>query len=258
MKSLQKQFTLIELLVVIAIIAILAGMLLPALGKARESARTSNCVSNLKQLSYGLQMYIDDNNGRQPRNAESALGAMSRQSDSLFYSIARYIEPGYEDHKATEVTSWGSTPFICPSDPSPESKYFPSSYGGTTPTLFPYGFQKLEDENWYAKDWKRIKNPGNIFAIMDALPEDNVDERPALYIRSPRYTHPSSGAQNSSWTFGLDTNGNGIKDTNAASHPYNLASLRHNGRINIMFCDGHVETVNEATWATLEHWAPEK
>jgi prepilin-type N-terminal cleavage/methylation domain-containing protein len=71
-KSPRSAFTLIEMLVVIAIIAILAGMLLPALGGAKRRAQTARCLSQHRQTALGVLMYVEDNQDRFPPNNSTA------------------------------------------------------------------------------------------------------------------------------------------------------------------------------------------
>jgi len=71
--SIPAAFTLIELLLVIALIATLAGLLLPALGRAKEAGRATACLSNLRQAGVALQLYTQDHNNRLPFMRDQSL-----------------------------------------------------------------------------------------------------------------------------------------------------------------------------------------
>jgi len=115
-------FTLIELLVVIAIIAILAAMLLPALAQAREKARTSSCMNNLKQIALASLMYADDNKEITPNYA--------------WPSVAPVVYGRWEPYLYSYLNTMDST--RCPSDSASTLSGTPplANYGG-------YGYNYL-------------------------------------------------------------------------------------------------------------------
>jgi len=85
-----RAFTLIELLVVIAIIAVLASLFLPVLGRAQRGARSTACLSNLRQIGLALDLYVHDNNNRLPSCAP--LPSVNTNLPSLALVLAPYLK----------------------------------------------------------------------------------------------------------------------------------------------------------------------
>ncbi len=159
-------FTLVELLVVIAVIATLIGILLPALGSARENAKRIECLNNLRQIGISVTMYMDSESRGQLPEILPLIdpGDFGNQNDaSLLQILASYADaaqPVREDPDDPDSSWLVQSPYRCPSDrdsDDPGSGYRPihEVYGTSYAYLPGYVYLALENLLNIDRPWAR-------------------------------------------------------------------------------------------------------
>ena len=159
-------FTLLELLVVIAIIAVMAGLLLPAVGRAKSKARESQCVSNLRQWGLAYRQYADDNHDYLPRRGQGvkALQQIDRPED-WFNALPPYLSlPPYQQvfTNNQRLTEGVHSPFVCPLAIDPGSNHF-LPYAMNM-NLCPWG----DSGNFPATRFAEVLRASQVVAMADA------------------------------------------------------------------------------------------
>ncbi len=230
-------FTLIELLVVIAVIAILAALLLPALSSAKSAAQSTQCKSNLRQLSLALNMYVNDFHCYPQSSAYSAT--------SWFDPLNAYLKQ--PPNPRTNNPPYGGV-FLCPSDLERRSRSALWSYGynalGVANSIFHPGQPGLglgvripyTSLNRLSPDYlpsvptleSDIRVPSEMLAIADAFSGRSRSDK--NYLFEGRYDITRFGGAGPYWRNDIE-----------------FARTRHRGRLNVTFCDGHVEAIKVHT-----------
>jgi len=234
----KRGFTLIELLVVIAIIAILAAILFPVFAKAREKARQTSCLSNVKQMSLGVMMYIQDYDETFPGGLMNTNGtAQGPVSQSTYFTAywltADWIYP-YTMNAQIFFCPSGNKGAVYSGDYGFNSALCPDMRSGTPP-------KKLAE----------ITAPSELFMCLDAGPymTGKID------VTGPR---GSFWYIPGCWDQSRDPSavGYGTYPLTGEAHA-DYKGGRHNQGVNIGFADGHAKWMSsQSVMGELSHWDP--
>jgi len=265
-------FTLIELLVVIAIIAILIGLLLPAVQKIREAAARMQCSNNLKQMGLAIQNYASSNQDKLPPQLDYA--SNNQPGWSTFFAILLpYIEQD-NVYRASfnSGASWGNgqhaaviKTYLCPSDPTHSNGRRPTDTNGWACTSYSNNNMLFGGGNGFGQsNGYAYTNPPGVYISRGKFTVGNIPdgssntisivERFAYYPAydwAPLWNHPSDGAHHGNqhqWThtygqFGAYMPQVGTKPKQA--HPY-YPNSGHSASIQVGLMDGSVRGVTGA------------
>ena len=247
-------FTLIELLVVIAIIAILAGMLLPALGRAKLKAKSIASLSNLRQMGLGLQLYVGDYDGYFPKHSSlksetTALGKPRRRwADELFPYMTTesiYLSPNLGKEERPNMVK----PFAHALLEGREA--FFGGYGYNYQYLGNARCPSADDRPFHAKDTSILNSSGTVSIGDTKGARDGNPELPygsggsGVYVIDPPLGSFSLGSKGSRSKSGGPGAGNAYYEggTDGSDAHRSTPSARNGGWVNLVYVDGHSEAL---------------